>query len=206
MQIGKIKISFNSPTILAFFALSLIAYILSIITNGWTNIAFFSVYHSSLLDPLTYVRFFTHTLGHASWEHFCGNMMMILVVGPMLEEKYGSKNILLVILVTAVVTGLVNYIFFPNVMLLGASGVVFALILMSAYVNLKNGEIPITLILVTLFYIGGQIYDGIVLNDNVSQLTHIVGGITGGGLGYVLNIKKLKAEKQKESIVQSNVS
>lgn len=196
MKIGKIKISFNSPTILGFFGLCLVAYILSVMTNGWTNVVLFSVHRSSLLDPFTYLRFFTHTLGHANWDHFCGNMMMILVVGPMLEEKYGSSNILFVILATAFVTGLVNFVFFPRVMLLGASGVVFALILMSAYVNLKNGEIPVTLILVTLFYIGGQIYDGIFLNDNVSQLTHILGGLTGGGLGYVLNAKKLKKEKK----------
>lgn len=50
--------------------------------------------------------------------------MLILVVGPLLEEKYGSANILFVILATALVTGIVNFIFFPYTQLLGASGVV----------------------------------------------------------------------------------
>ena len=103
---------------------------------------------------------------------------------------------LFVILVTAFITGLVQFFLFPGTGLLGASGVVFALILMSAFVNFKNGEIPVTLILVTLFYIGGQIYDGIFLQDNVSQLTHILGGITGAGLGYVMNRNKMLAKNQ----------
>ena len=83
------------------------------------------MYRSSLLSPLTYFRFFGHVLGHAGWEHFIGNIMLILVVGPLLEEKYGSANILFVILATALVTGIVNFIFFPYTQLLGASGVVF---------------------------------------------------------------------------------
>ena len=191
MKIGKkLTISFNSPVILGFFAACLGAYILNMITAGWANHIFFSVYRAPLFDPLTYLRFFTHTIGHANWDHFCGNIMMILVVGPLLEEKYGSLNMLFVILVTAFITGLVQFLLFPGTGLLGASGVVFALILMSAFVNFKNGEIPVTLILVTLFYIGGQIYDGIFLQDNVSQLTHILGGIIGGVFGYVMNKEK----------------
>ena len=48
---------------------------------------------------------------------------------------------------------------------------------------MKNGCIPITLILVLVLYIGGEIVDGVVLRDNVSQLTHIIGGICGALLG-----------------------
>ncbi len=191
MKVGKLKVSFNSPVVLGFFFLSLGAYVLNLLLGGWANHIFFSVYRSSLLDPCTYIRFFGHVIGHANWDHFVGNMMMILVVGPILEEKYGSSNMLFVILATALVTGLVQFVLFPGIGLLGASGVVFMMILLSAFVNFKNGEIPVTLILVALFYIGGQIYDGLFLNDNVSQLTHIIGGFTGAGFGYVMNKNKM---------------
>lgn len=196
MKIGKnLSISFNSPVILGFFALCLGSYVLNMITAGWANHVLFSVYRAPLWDPFTYLRFFTHAIGHANWDHFCGNIMMILVIGPLLEEKYGSMNMLFVIAVTAFITGVVQFLLFPGTALLGASGVVFALILMSAFVNFKNGEIPVTLILVALFYIGGQIYDGIFLNDNVSQLTHILGGITGAGFAYFMNKNKMLAVK-----------
>ncbi len=86
----KLKVSFNSPVILGFAILCFAAMVLDFITRGAANHAFFSVYRSSLLSPLTYVRLFGHVLGHAGWAHFFGNITLILVVGPLLEEKYGS--------------------------------------------------------------------------------------------------------------------
>lgn len=117
--------------------------------------------------------------------------MLILVIGPLLEEKYGTANLIFVILATALVTGLVNYIFFPHVQLLGASGVVFAFILLSPFTGVKEGTIPLTLILVALIYIGEQVYSGIFVQDNVSHLTHILGGGVGAGLGFVMHKYKM---------------
>ena len=100
----KWKISFNAPVILSFAAICLVAMGLNYITNGASNRAMFVTYHSSLLSPATYARFITHVFGHFNWEHFIGNMAYILLLGPMLEEKYGSVRIVQVIEITAVVT------------------------------------------------------------------------------------------------------
>ncbi|MCI8484340.1 MAG: rhomboid family intramembrane serine protease [Lachnospiraceae bacterium] len=188
---GKLKLSFNSPIILGFTILCFLAMILNMVTRGASNHMLFSVYRSSLLDPMTYVRMFGHVLGHANWDHFFGNIMLILVVGPLLEEKYGSMNLLFVILATALTTGVIHFILFPGVGLLGASGVVFALILLSSLTCMKEGTIPITFILVAVIYIGQQVYDGIFVRDNVSNLTHIIGGVVGAGLGFVMNKNKM---------------
>lgn len=188
----KLKISFNSPVILCFAILCLLTLILNMLTNGLTNRVFFSVYRSPMTDPLTYVRFVGHIFGHADWEHFIGNITLLLVVGPMLEEKYGSLSIFIVILITAVVTGVVNFVFFPNVQLLGASGVVFAFILLSSMTSIREGSVPLTFILVAVIYIGGQIYDGIFVNDNVSNLTHIIGGLVGSCFGFVMSKNKVR--------------
>lgn len=191
MKLSKCRISFNSPAILGFSFLCFFALILNLVSGGLTNKIFFSVYRSSLLSPFTYIRLFGHVLGHAGWEHFIGNITLILVVGPLLEEKYGSFNMIFVILSTALVTGMVNFIFFPDVQLLGASGVVFALILLSSLTSIKDGSIPLTFILVAVIYIGGQVYDGIFVKDNVSNLTHILGGMVGAGLGCIMNKNKM---------------
>lgn len=187
----KIRLSFNSPVILGFTLACFIVLILDKVTGSASTRAFFSVYRSSLASPFTYIRFFGHVLGHASWDHFFGNIMMLLVVGPLLEEKYGSANILFVILTTALVTGVINFIFFPHVQLLGASGVVFAFILLASLTSIEEEKIPLTFILVALIYIGQQVYDGIFIRDNVSNLTHILGGIVGSDLGYVMNKNKM---------------
>ena len=163
--------------------LSLAALALDRVTGGWTTQHLFSVYRCSLADTLAYPRFVLHVLGHSSYSHYIGNMMMILVVGPPLEEKYGSRSLFWAIFLTALVSGLVQWLFFPNIALLGASGIAFMMIVMSSLSGMKDGYIPITLILVMVLYIGGEIVDGVVLSDNVSQLTHIIGGICGAVLG-----------------------
>ncbi len=187
---NKLRISFNSPVILGFTILCFITLILNTLTKGSTNNLFFSVYHSSLGNPLTYIRFIGHVFGHAGWEHFIGNIMLILIVGPLLEEKYGSFEILFVILSTALVTGIANYLLFPRYQVLGASGVVFALILLSSFTSFEEGTIPLTFILVALIYIGQQIYSAVFVVDNISNFSHILGGVVGAGLGFFMNKKR----------------
>ena len=185
----KFKITFNSPVVLGFIFLSLAVLILGFLTMGKSSALLFMTYHSSLKNPLTYVRVFTHVLGHSGWAHYIGNASYILLLGPMLEEKYGSKRILQVILITAVVTGVVNYVLFWNVALCGASGVVFAFILLTSFTSFKNGEIPLTFIMVAVVFIGQQVYEAVMLQDNISNLSHILGGIVGSIVGYRLNKK-----------------
>ena len=179
----KIQFHYNSPVVLSFALISLAALVLDFFTDGFTTVNFFSVYRCSLRDITAYPRFFLHVLGHADYAHYIGNMMMVLVVGPTLEEIYGSRKLLIAIVMTALVSGLVQWLFFPGVALLGASGIVFMMIVMSSLSGMKNGSIPITFVLVLLLYLGGEIVDGFVLKDNVSQLTHVVGGVCGAVLG-----------------------
>lgn len=181
------KISFNSPVILTFSLICLAVLILGMISQGKTTEMFFCVYRASLKDPLTYVRLVGHVFGHANWTHFSSNITMLLLIGPMLEEKYGSANIIFVMFITAVLTGLINMLLFNNTALLGASGIVFAFIIMSSLTDMKSGKIPLTFILISIIYIGGQIYSAIFVHDNVSNLTHIIGGIIGGFVGFSLN-------------------
>lgn len=183
----KRRITFNSPVVLSFVIISFGAMVLNYLTAGVSNRLFFMTYHSSLASPLTYVRFFTHVLGHQGWSHYIGNMMYLLLLGPMLEEKYGSRAIIEVILITGLVTGLVTWLIFPNIALCGASGVVFAFIMMTSFTGFKEGEIPVTVILVAFIYIGQQIYEGLFIQDNISNMAHILGGIVGAVAGYTLN-------------------
>ena len=116
-------------------------------------------------------------------------MLLVLVVGPPLEEKYGSLNLLLAVGLTALISGLVQFIFFPGAALLGASGIVFMMIVMSSLAGMKSHCIPLTLIFVVVFYLGGEIMDGLFVSDNVSQLTHIIGGVCGTVLGFAMRKK-----------------
>ena len=180
------RLQYNAPVVLSFALCALAALLLGKLTAGWTTRHLFSVYRSSLRDPFTYPRFVLHVLGHSGYAHYINNMMMILVIGPSLEERYGSRNLFWSIFLTALVSGLVQWLFFPTTALLGASGIVFMMIVMSSLSGMRDGRIPLTLILVLALYLGGEIVDGVVLSDNVSQLTHVVGGLCGAFLGLSL--------------------
>ena len=188
----KLRLSFNAPATLTFVALCVAARLIGMLTGGAADRAVFSVYRSSLLNPLTYVRCVAHVLGHAGWDHLLGNMMYILILGPMIEEKYGTGNTVLIIAVTAAVTGIINMLFFPGIMLMGASGVVFAFILVSSITVREDRTIPVTFILVAVLYLGQQIWQGISERDNISQMAHIAGGAVGSVLGFLLSRKKKK--------------
>ena len=155
------RVVYNSPVILNFTLLSLAVLALNFLTKGLTNQLFFSVYRGSLTDPLFYFR----------------------LVGPMVEERYGSRQLVKMILLTAFLTGLLQVIFFPRYALLGASGIVFMLMLLSSATNFKRGELPLTLIIVAVLYIGQEFWAGLYAADNVSHFAHIIGGVCGGIFG-----------------------
>nr|WP_317399679.1 rhomboid family intramembrane serine protease [uncultured Gemmiger sp.] len=184
MRRRTISFQYNAPVTLTFFFLSLAALILGRVTDGWTTAHLFSVYRSSLADPLFYVRLFCHVLGHANWSHFIGNMLLLLVVGPPLEEKYGSRTLLLGIAFTALVSGILQCVLFPGTALLGASGIVFMLIMLSSLAGTRGGSIPLTLLLVAGLYLGQQVYDILFVQDNVANFMHIVGGVCGTVFGF----------------------
>ena len=178
--------------ILTFFLLSLLVLFLDQWTGGWTTMHLFCVYRSSLKDPLFYIRLFGHVLGHAGWEHFLNNMLLLLVVGPPMEEKYGSKALLGGIVFTALVTGVLQCVLFPRTGLLGASGIVFMLIMLSSLAGFSGG-IPVTMLLVAALYFGQQVYDIILVHDNVANFMHIVGGLCGTAFGYYFALERISS-------------
>lgn len=178
-------IKFNAPVTLWFAMIAFAALILNMFTLGFTNRLFFSIYRASWADPLHYVRLIGHVFGHASVQHFTGNMMIILLLGPLLEEKYGGARLMFLIFITALITGLVHIFVFPTG-LLGASGVCFAMIMLSSFTKTSGSKIPVTAILVAILYLGNEIYSAILITDNVANSTHIIGGLVGGAFGFLM--------------------
>lgn len=183
----KFRIYLNAPITMAFVSICIIALGLDYLTNGRSTMLVFSTYGSSWFNPMTYVRLVCHVFGHGGISHLISNMLYILLLGPILEEKYYDR-LIMVILVTAVITGVVHNLIQPHVLLLGASGVVFAFILLASVTGKEQG-IPITLILVAILWLGQEFYQGFTASDNISQLTHIIGGASGAILGMIFKHK-----------------
>lgn len=179
-----LKIKYNSPVILTF---SLICVAVFFIPLTSTNVAapgpmseYFVIDGFGTFED--YLSLVFYIFGHASMEHLLGNLTFILLIGPIVEEKYGSNYLALMIGITAIVTGMLN-IFFFSTGLLGASGIVFMLIILVSFTNVKSGQIPLTFILVMLLFIGKEIMQSLEA-DNISQFAHILGGICGSVFGF----------------------
>ena len=179
-----INFDYNSPVIISYLIVSIIAWLLNIITNKKSNKLLFTSYRSSPFNPLTYIRLFTHSIGHIDLSHLIHNFLFILLIGPMIEEKYGSINLLIMLLITSLVIGLFNTIF-SNYSITGASGNVCMLIVLSSFSNISEGKIPITLVLILIFYVISEFKDRLIEGNKKTYHTgHLLGALCGIGFGF----------------------
>ncbi len=178
------KITFNSPVILSFSLLCAGVYLLNHQLHLFSDY-FVLVPEWNFSSGTWYFRLFSNALGHSNSDHLIGNLAFILLLGPIIEEKYGSKNTLIMLITTALICSVIHLLF-SKYMLLGASGIVFMLILLTSLVNFRSKEIPLTFILIVIVYIGKEVM-GATTNDNIAHSTHIVGGVVGAVFGFMLN-------------------
>jgi len=187
MDIQNIKIldyfDYNAKVTLTMFFISLFVLLIDKLTKGKSTRLFFSTERASLLNPLTYIRFFTHILGHADFNHLSNNYLKILILGPLIEEKYGSFNYLIMILITALVVGILNFIK-GKTWLKGASSISFMLTVLSAFVNINAGKIPITFVLIILFYLIEEVKN-LTKKDHIAHDAHLIGGLCGAVFGFI---------------------
>lgn len=187
------RLRYNSPVILSFTFLAIAVLALNQTIAPWLIPMFFSSPANfsilSPFSPLFYFRLISYVLGHAGWAHLAGNFLIILIVGPLIEEKYGSRMLLAIMIITAFATGILNTFLF-GVSLVGASGIVFMLIVLSSFTDFSKREIPITFILITILFIAPEFASSFE-KDNVSQFGHILGGIGGGIFGFLSKRKQV---------------
>ena len=182
-----IKIRYNAPVTLTFALISTI--ILGFDSIFKTNIiySFFTVPGKGGFDStaiLSYIRLFTHAAGHENWVHLFGNFSFILLLGPILEEKYGSPSIFFMMVLTALITGILNILLFTTG-LMGASGIVFMMILLVSFTNIRSGEIPLTFILVVILFLARELIGIFRQDNNISEFAHIIGGVCGSLFGFM---------------------
>jgi membrane associated rhomboid family serine protease len=193
----KLRITYNAPVVLTFTIAAVVAFLITQAVPS--TVEWFRAYPSLSFGTKAYVGLFSHILGHESWEHLLGNFMLILLIGPILEERHGSVRLLVMILVTALVTGLAN-LAVSSGFLLGASGIVFMMILLASMANVRSGEIPLTFIAVAVIYLGGEIVKEFTKQDNVSHMAHLIGGAVGAVFGFVAAGRRGAPAKAKAPI------
>jgi membrane associated rhomboid family serine protease len=176
------KITFEAKITLVITALCLIVFALFhyypaqlgsvFVLNGKFNTESVSAYLSTVV----------YIFGHAGPEHLLGNLSFFLVLSPIIEKAYGGKKYVLMIVTAAIFTAIIHILFWENG-LMGLSGIVFMLIILSTLIHAKSNELPFTFLLVLLLYFSKEVYLSFS-KDNVSHMAHLAGGISGIFWGY----------------------
>ncbi len=110
---------------------------------GYDLNSFFNTYALNSTD-VTVPTLFSSLFLHGGFFHLLGNMWMLLIVGPVVEDKYGSIKFLVLYLLSGVFANLFQLFFISSsepTLIIGASGCIFGIIgafaILYPYVNVK---------------------------------------------------------------------
>lgn len=187
----------NAPVLLGFCTICVLLHIIKM--TIWDSMGQYLGVHDTwdTFRLLQYTSLITHIFAHADIWHLRGNMMHLLLTGPSVEHAFGSKNLLIIILVVAVSSAFAHIFIGRNYShQLGASGVVFACILLNSLVSAENGKIPLSFILTALLYLGEEFVKLVLQTGATSHHAHLVGGVVGAIAGFYLH----KQNQDKKTI------
>ena len=158
------------------------------LVGNYLTLLMFSVYRSSPLDIFAYFRilgmFSDIKVGSISQIIFAYPTNWTYVGGKVWFTKYAVHDY-----GNGFGYGLVSIIFFKNIILLGASGVVFMLILLGSFVNFqRENTLNFRFGCSGLPWCGSC--QGSFHRKSITQLIHIIGGICGGLFGFKLTAGK----------------
>lgn len=130
-------------------------------------------------------QFLTYMFVHGSITHIAFNMLALFFFGSSVERKMGSREFVVFYLLTGVLAGLFSFIVYyltnSNVVLLGASGAIYAVLLAFAVYFPDSrifvfGIIPIKATTLVLIYTGIELISQLgSFRGGVSHLTHLAG-------------------------------
>ena len=178
------KIVFNAPVTLLFLAVGLAVLVINLETGD----ALIPWVSCSASDSYL-VGFVAYPFGHADLWHYLSNAFVLLLVGPIAEERYGSGPLVIMMLITTFLIAIIHLLVSPDVAVLGSSGIVFMCVILSAHVQIAHARhtgvirVPVTLLLVVALYLGLEFFM-IGSPDNISHMAHVTGGVCGFILGF----------------------
>ena len=181
----KFSYSFNYAT-LVIAALNVAAFIL---TGSGRNRNFqytFGLQPVLFLKARYYWQLFTYMFMHGSWSHLVSNMIGLLFFGVYVEKQVGSKEFWLFYVLCGILCGAASLAIYAvggywQIVLVGASGAVYAVLLLFAVIFPRStvfilGLVPVPAPLLIALYAGIAVFDQVFgMNQGVAHLTHLSG-------------------------------
>lgn len=206
----KLKFHYDSPVMLTFALITLLVFILDAfafkgkLKEIWlvTPTAAGGQFPFSFSDFPSILRLFIHVFGYSQNEVLICNLIFILLLGPQMEERYGSVIIGIMIFVSSLFSAVLNACFCKNAVC-GAEPVVFMLILLWTMMQLSRSKISASAIAVIALFIAMLVFRK---NPNgvVGVAVIAAGGLCGSLFAFLTSPKAHKAKKNEAALAEFN--
>lgn len=197
----KINFAFDAPVTIIFCVISLILFVFNefvfkgtlnakILTSPTTNLGAAPFVIS---QPSSYFRLIFYVFGATDLVFLLSNLLFLLMLGPAMEERYGSVVIGIMLGVSALFSGVLNACFCETG-LRGCMPIVFMMIFLNSFMSFSRKKIPVSFIAIFVFYIAKE-----TAGKNFSQIVGVIICIAGGLCGSLfafLTSPKARAEKK----------
>ena len=195
----NLKVSYDAPVTLSFVIICAVLFLLNtyVIKSGALGNLLASPTSQAgglpfiVKQPLSYLRLLLYIFGTADMNTLLTNLIMIIMLGPAMEERYGSVIIGLMIFVSALFSGVLNACFSAD-SLSGALPVICMMVFLNAFMAFSKKTVPLTFIFVIVLIAFMQIFSG---NNAIQIIICITGGLCGSLFAF-LTSPKVKAAKK----------
>ncbi len=150
-----------------------------------------SIFYTAMIPGLIIQKFYiwqfvTYMFTHGGFSHILFNMLGLFFFGMQVERRIGSYEFLLFYLLTGVLAGIFSFLIYYltgsyNVILLGASGAIFA-VLFAFAVYFPNAQIyimgifPVRAPVLVIGYTAIELFSQITsARTGIAHLTHLAG-------------------------------
>lgn len=145
-------------------------------------------------NPISYLRLFFYAFGAESYSVLLCNMIFILLLGPAMEERYGTVVIAIMMFVSALFSGVLNACF-CKLPLIGSSSIIFMMIFLNSFLSLSKKKVPVSFVIAFILFVlrGADLSSG-----GIQIIINVAGGLCGSLFAF-LTSPKAKAAKKSDS-------
>ena len=205
----NIKVAYDAPVTLSFVIVCTIIFLLNLLlaksgkAEGLQSLLASPTNQGGVLpfipsSPVSYLRLLFYIFGAGgkavSASVMFTNLILIMLLGPAMEERYGSVIIGIMIFVSALFSGVLNACFCET-SLVGAVPLVSMMIFLNAFMSFSKKKFPLSFGVVMVLFIVLQSVSGL---GAVKIIICIAGGLCGSLFAF-LTSPKMKAEKKNNS-------
>lgn len=196
----SLKFAYDAPVTLSFAFISIVLFVIDLIlkkvdlsllilsspTSAKGSLPF------ELNNALSYFRILLYGFGGTT-PVLIYNLIFVLLLGPGIEEKYGSVVIGIMMMFSSLFAGVLNSCF-GTIPLKGCVSMVFMLIFLNSFTSFTNKKVPLSFITVFVLFILSQIYTEPKMNA-LQFFINIAGGLCGSLFAFLASPKAKSARK-----------